>query len=143
TSQAINRSKEIGVRKVLGGNRKNLFWQMMGETALLVLLSMLLAFALAWLCLPLVKHITMITEPLQLITSDTLFLAAVLFFSVSVLSGFYPALIVSGFKPMLALKNKVNSASVGGISLRRGLVISQFAISQVLIIGTVVAVTQM
>ena len=143
TSQAINRSKEIGVRKVLGGNRKNLFWQMMGETALLVLISLLLAFALARLCMPLVKHITLISEPLTLITADTMLLALVLFVSVTILSGFYPALIVSGFRPMLALKNKVTSASVGGISLRRGLVISQFAISQVLIIGTIVAVTQM
>lgn len=143
TSQAINRSKEIGVRKVLGGNRKNLFWQMMGETALLVIISLLLAFALAWTCLPLVKHITLISEPLDLLTPETLLLSAVLFFSVTILSGFYPALIVSGFQPMLALKNKVTSATVGGISLRRGLVISQFAISQVLIIGTMVAVTQM
>src|SRR5690606_7196853 len=57
--------------------------------------------------------------------------------------GIYPALIVSGYKPVLALKNKMSSANIAGISLRRGLVITQFTISQVLIIGTIVAVSQM
>src|SRR6185369_10280465 len=55
----------------------------------------------------------------------------------------YPAMIVSGFKPAMALKNKITSANIGGISLRRVLVITQFAISQALIIGTIVAVSQM
>ncbi len=143
TSQAINRSKEIGVRKVLGGSRKDLFWQMMGETALIVLFSLLLAFGLAFLCQPLIKHITLITEPLELISTETILMAAGLWVLVTLVSGFYPSLVLSGFQPMLALKNKLSSAQVGGISLRRGLVISQFAISQVLIIGTIVAVTQM
>ena len=59
------------------------------------------------------------------------------------LAGLYPAFILSGFSPALALKNKITSASVGGISIRRSLVVTQFAISQILIIGTIVAITQM
>jgi putative ABC transport system permease protein len=63
--------------------------------------------------------------------------------AVIVLSGIYPALIVSGFKPILAIKNKITAASIGGIPLRRALVVAQFAIAQLLIIGTIVAVNQM
>jgi ABC-type antimicrobial peptide transport system permease subunit len=63
--------------------------------------------------------------------------------AVILLSGVYPSLVVSGFKPVLALKNKITAASIGGIPLRRVLVVAQFAISQLLIIGTIIAVKQM
>ncbi|MEO6979210.1 MAG: FtsX-like permease family protein, partial [Mucilaginibacter sp.] len=59
------------------------------------------------------------------------------------LSGLYPALVVSGFKPVSALKNKITAASIGGIPLRRALVVLQFGISQLLIIVTIIAVKQM
>src|SRR5207253_892181 len=62
---------------------------------------------------------------------------------VTVLAGAYPSFILSGFKPVLALKNKITSANIGGISLRRGLVVTQFAISQILITGTIIAISQM
>jgi putative ABC transport system permease protein len=56
TAQAVNRSKEIGIRKVLGSNRWNLFWQMMGETAVIVFTALILAIVLAHVCLPFIKH---------------------------------------------------------------------------------------
>ena len=143
TAQAVGRSKEVGVRKVLGGNRKQLFFQVMGETALLVIVAGIAAFALATLCLPFIKHIASIHEKLSLLTPQIFLFLGALLIVVTILAGLYPALIVSGFKPVLALKNKMSSAAVGGISLRRGLVVTQFAISQVLIIGTIVAVSQM
>jgi len=143
TAQAVSRSKEVGVRKVLGGNRFQLFWQMMGETALIVLFSLGLALLFAKLALPYIKHIASVQESLSLITpGNTIFLLSIALL-ITFLSGFYPSLILSGFKPAMALKNKINSASVGGISLRRGLVILQFAISQILIIGTIIAISQM
>ncbi len=143
TAQAVGRSKEVGIRKVLGSDRKLLFFQVMGETALVVLIAGIAAFAIATLCLPFIKHIASIREDLSLITPETmLFLVGVLAVC-TLFAGLYPALILSGFKPVLALKNNMTSARIGGISLRRGLVITQFAISQVLIIGTIVAVSQM
>ncbi|MBC7935268.1 MAG: ABC transporter permease [Rhizobacter sp.] len=143
TAQAINRSKEIGIRKVLGGRRSSLFWQMMSETALIVTLSLVIAISMAAACLPFISHIASIEEKLNLFTPEVLLFMLALAIVITILSGIYPSLILSGFKPIVALKNKVNSTSVGGISLRRALVVLQFSISQVLIIGTIVAVSQM
>jgi len=143
TAQAVGRSKEIGIRKVLGSFRRQLFGQVMGETAFIVIASVIFATALAALCLPFIKHIASIEESLGFLNWQTLFFLLALIVLVTLFAGLYPAMILSGFKPVLALKNKITSASVGGISLRRGLVVAQFAISQILIIGTIVAVTQM
>lgn len=143
TAQAVSRSKEVGIRKVLGGNRMQLFWQVMGETGLLVLFSIGLSLVLAKLALPYIKHIASIQESLPLLTITNSVFLICLAITITFFSGFYPSLILSGFRPAVALKNRITSASVGGISLRRGLVVLQFAISQILIIGTIVAIGQM
>lgn len=143
TAQAVGRSKEIGIRKVLGSYRRQLFNQVIGETAFLVIISVVLAIAIALVCLPFIKHITFISESLSIFNWQSLLFICTLIVVVTLFAGLYPALILSGFKPALALKNKITSATVGGISIRRGLVVAQFAISQVLIIGTIVAITQM
>ncbi len=143
TAQAVGRSKEIGIRKVLGSYRWQLFSQVIGETAIIVFISVLLALAIAIFCLPFIKHIASIQESLTFFNWQTIGFILLLMISVTILAGLYPAMILSGFNPALALKNKITSATVGGISLRRGLVIAQFAISQILIVGTIVAVAQM
>lgn len=143
TAQAVGRSKEIGVRKVLGSNRRQLFRQIIGETAFIVFASFIMAITIAFICLPYIKNVALIQEPLTLLNWQTFLFLFALGAVIIFLAGTYPALILSGFKPALALKNKITSSTVGGISLRRGLVILQFAISQILIIGTIVAVTQM
>ncbi len=143
TAQAITRSKEIGVRKVLGGSRKQLFWQMMGETGVVVLVATVLAVFIDLLAMPYIKNILTIQESLTLLRVDVVLAMLTGILVVTFLSGIYPSLILSGFTPSLALKNKITSATLGGISLRRGLVVTQFAISQILIIGTIVAVSQM
>lgn len=143
TAQAVGRSKEVGIKKVLGSNKKQLFWQMMGETFIIVLTSLLLAICIAFACLPFIKHIASIRENLSLFNVPTLFYICGICIAVTVFAGTYPSLILAGFKPILALKNNITSATVGGISLRRGLVVMQFAISQVLIVGTIVAISQM
>jgi ABC-type antimicrobial peptide transport system permease subunit len=104
---------------------------------------MIIAGAIAYVCLPSIKHIDSINEPLSIFKPETILFLVATAFVVIIFSGFYPSLVMSGFKPMTALKNKITSATIGGISLRRGLVVTQFAISQVLIVGTIVAISQM
>lgn len=143
TAQAVNRSKEVGIRKVLGSHRNNLFFQMMGETAMIVCIAVLIALLLAQAALPYVKHIASIEENLSLFTLPTLTLLVLLTFFVTLLAGLYPAFVLSRFNPITAIRNKLSAKQSGGVALRRGLVITQFAISQVLIIATIVAVSQM
>lgn len=143
TAQAVGRSKEIGIRKVLGSRRWQLFGQIIGETAFIVFASVLLAIGIAVFCLPYIKNIALIHESLDIFNWPTISFLILLSVSVILFAGTYPAFILSGFKPVLALKNKITSATIGGISIRRSLVVMQFAISQILIVGTIIAVTQM
>jgi putative ABC transport system permease protein len=143
TVLAVRRSKEIGIRKVLGSNRMQLFGQVMGETTFIVAAAIVLATVIAGLCLPYIKYISLVQETLSLFNWQTIVFLVGIFFLVTIFSGLYPAFILSRFRPVLALKNKITSATVGGISLRRGLVVTQFTISQVLIAGTIVAISQM
>jgi len=143
TAQSVGRSKEVGIRKVLGSSRGQLIVQVIGETTIIVMGALVLAIIVAEMALPYLKNIASVPDNIGLFNAGTtLFLAGVTF-TVIILSGIYPALVVSGFKPVLALKNKINAASIGGIPLRRTLVVAQFAISQLLIIGTVIAIKQM
>ncbi|RYU97592.1 ABC transporter permease [Emticicia agri] len=144
TAQAVNRSKEVGVRKALGSNKSQLRSQFLGESALITLMSVLVALLLAQITLPFLNNL--LHYPLSLSFIDNPFIVlflVVVSIVVIFLSGFYPALVISSFNPILALKSKVTAKSIGGISLRRGLVVSQFVIAQFLIIATLVVVSQM
>lgn len=143
TAQAVGRSKEIGIRKVLGSGKRELFWQIIGETGFIVGVALLAAITIALLCLPYIKNTALIHENISLFTMQGVSFLASLVVIVTLLAGTYPALVLSGFKPVQALKNKITSATIGGISIRRGLVVLQFAISQFLIIATIVAISQM
>jgi predicted permease len=143
TAQSVGRSKEVGIRKVLGSSRWQLIMQVIGETAIIVLLALILAIVVAKIALPYLKNIASVPDNIGLFNIGTILFLAAVTLTVIALSGIYPALVVSGFKPVLALKNKINAASIGGIPIRRTLVVAQFAISQLLIIGTVIAIRQM
>jgi len=144
TARALSRSKEIGVRKALGGFRSQIFWQFIGETAVIVVLSMILAFILVLLILPSVNHLFDTRLQIGLFGDGyVLILLFLLMWIVIFLSGSYPGLILSGFQPVLALKGKLSQKNIAGFSMRRGLVITQFTVSQLLIICTIVIVNQM
>jgi len=144
TAQAINRAKEVGVRKVLGAFRSQLITQYLGETFVITLLGAALAVVLAELLLPTLNKLLRLQISLNLFADLSVFsFLFLLILTVSLLAGLYPAFVLSHFMPALALKSKVNTSAGGGLFLRRGLVVFQFIISQMLIIGTIIVTTQM
>ncbi|HEX5151159.1 MAG TPA: ABC transporter permease [Parafilimonas sp.] len=144
TAQAVNRSKEVGVRKVLGSNRSQLAMQFLGETGLIVLLALIIAVIIAMFTLPFLNKLLEVHISMNFLNDPSL-IAFVLSAGIMItfLSGIYPAIILSGFNPITALKSRITAKMVGGISLRRALVVVQFAIAHILIIGMFIVVSQM
>ncbi|NJN34688.1 MAG: FtsX-like permease family protein [Saprospiraceae bacterium] len=144
TAQALQRTKEVGVRKVIGGTRTQLFWQFMAETALITSVSVLCAIFLTKVLTPSVNSLFLGVFEINLTISFSLFAFLVpLSLAIIFLSGAYPALVLSGFKPITALKGTIPTQKVGRISMRRGLVVFQFFITQLMIICTFVVASQM
>ncbi|MGA0560337.1 ABC transporter permease [Larkinella sp. VNQ87] len=144
TAQAIRRSKEVGVRKVLGSSRFQLVRQFLGETGFLTGLAVLLALLIAHFSLSSVAELLNIKLVVSLF-GDPVVLGFLILLAVftTVLAGFYPALVLSGYQPVLALKGKIRASKSGQLTLRRSLIVLQFTISQTLIIGTVIVYNQM
>ncbi|MEB2779845.1 ABC transporter permease [Algoriphagus sp. C2-6-M1] len=143
TAQAIGKSKEIGIRKVMGGSRLQVIGQSYGETFMVVFISAIISTVAATVLLPYLSKVGEVPDSIKLVTPSFLLFSTAIILGVTLLSGFYPALILSGFQPIQALKNKIQVAQIGGVSLRRSLVVMQFVIAQVLMIATVIAVKQM
>jgi ABC-type antimicrobial peptide transport system permease subunit len=143
TGQAITRAKEVGVRKVLGARRPQLIRQFMAETAMLVLLALVIGLAGSALFLPqLSKWLGIRISVDELGEPVVMALLAGVTIMVILLAGLYPAFVQSAFRPALSLKGTQNM-SLSGLTLRKSLVVVQFAISQLLIVGTVVVARQM
>jgi len=144
TAQALNRAREVGVRKAMGSTRAQLFWQFMSETGLIVLFSTGIGMMLAKLALPALNNLINSKLTMDLARDIPMygFLAALMVL-VTFLSGAYPGLALSGFRTVESLKGPADGRQAGGFSLRRLLVGTQFAISQALIIGAVVVTAQM
>ena len=143
TAQAIRRAKEVGVRKVLGAKKQQLIIQFLGETGLLVLISVVIGSLATWIFLPLINTwLDVKIDTSQLSDPSVLGLIALLIVSVIMLAGLYPAFVQSAFAPIKTLKSSP-SITLRGLSLRKGLVVVQFGISQILIIGTLVVALQM
>ncbi|MEO8112605.1 MAG: ABC transporter permease, partial [Ginsengibacter sp.] len=142
TIRAAERSKEVGLRKVLGALRNNLVWQFIGESVLLTTISCILSVGLLLLAMPWYNQLLGYSLVISWSSLPIyLFLAGVIVV-VGFLAGSYPAFFLSAFSPVQALKGKLRLGK-GGASFRQALVVVQFSISVFLIVGTIIIAKQM
>ena len=143
TARAVYRAKEVGLRKVVGSTRQGLIRQFLSESMMLTVFSLIIALLLTGLSLPYFNELLAKNYDILSITNFGIVSGiVVLVFIVSMLSGYYPALVLSGMKPVDVLKGKMQT-SAKGIQLRRSLVVFQFTISVGLVLGTLVVMDQL
>ncbi len=144
TAEAIKRSKEVGIRKTLGSSRSQLMFQFIGESFLVTLISVLLGIGFAQMGLNFLNPFLKLKLQMNFLQDQSLWVfITTCIVLVTFLSGVYPALVVSGFKPVFAIKNLAGNKNSSGYRLRQGLVVMQFFISQFFIISTIVLIQQM
>ncbi|MEO1051543.1 MAG: ABC transporter permease [Bacteroidota bacterium] len=142
TTRAMERAKEVGIRKVLGSSRKQLALQFLSESVIFNLIAVLLAVTIVQVSLPVLRSMT--NNPLVIAEGHLLsfwLLTAGLFLLGAVLAGFYPALILSSYQPSLIISGRLKHKR-GGMTLRKSLVIFQFVCSIFLIVGTITVYKQ-
>ncbi|MDO3629061.1 ABC transporter permease [Mucilaginibacter sp. BT774] len=142
TARSMLRSKEISMRKIIGAGKAHLFLQFIVETALLFTFAAILAIGLIFVLMPAFNQIA--GKEMSLRLSDY-HIWLVLLLSIGgtlAASSIYPALLLSSFEPLKALKGKI-SASIGDVLFRKILVVMQFSFSIILIIGTIVITGQL
>ncbi|ELR70265.1 putative ABC transporter permease [Fulvivirga imtechensis AK7] len=140
TARASRRLKEIGIKKTLGAGRVSLIFQHMGEAVLITFFALFLASLLTFMILPEFNELTGKQLSLQF-TPEIIGAAILIGLFTGLLAGSYPALYLSGFKPVSILKGKLN-ASFGEVWIRKGLVVFQFALSVIMIVGVLVVFQQ-
>jgi putative ABC transport system permease protein len=143
TARSVYRAKEVGLRKVVGSTRQGLIRQFLSESLVLTLMALLVAIAFTGLLLPLFNSLLAKTYTLSsLIQPEVLLGVTALILFVTALSGYYPAMVMSGMRPAEVLKGKIQS-STRGVQLRRALVVFQFVISVSLVLGTLIVLNQL
>jgi putative ABC transport system permease protein len=143
TSRSMERGKEVGIRKSIGADRRSLISQFLGESFIIVFLSTIVALGIVVFALPYMVDFT--GKELNLQTFLTwqaigVFVAVILL--IGLLAGSYPALVLSGFNPVMILKG-ISRSQAGGANLRKALVVFQFSLSIALIAGTLIVYNQM
>ncbi len=142
TARATSRAKEVGVRKVSGAGIRSLIGQFLGESILIAAISGVIALVLVQLILPVVNDFLQTTITLPFNNPGQISIFAAIILTTGTLAGSYPALVLSAFKPTHVLKSFSMSGQSHGAWIRKGLVVTQFAISVLLIIGTLVVKKQ-
>lgn len=143
TARSMERAKEVGIRKSIGADRGRLIFQFLGESLVIVALSAVAAMVFITAAIPMMNELTGKTfEINQLINWETVPLFLGIMLIIGLLAGSYPALVLSGFQPVMILKG-INKSDARGVNLRKGLVVFQFSLSIALIAGTIVVYSQM
>jgi putative ABC transport system permease protein len=143
TARSAKRAREVGIRRVLGALRPQLVKQFLGESFILSVVSLFLALIFVWLALPSFNSLTGKQFSFSFISNPVFLFALVgIVVAVGILGGFYPAIFLSGFNPIRTLKGRLAANGKSG-SFRRLLVLAQFTISIILIIGTLVIRNQL
>ena len=144
TARSFKRAKEIGVRKVVGADRKQLVFQFIGETILLAVLAVFVATVITSLLVPVLNNFTdksIVFNPIANPLLALLILGGGV--AIGILAGIYPAMVLSGFRPIVVLKNMKLFGTGSHIPwLRQGLVILQFALSALLIVSAIIVYKQ-
>ena len=134
-ARSVKRAKEIGIRKVIGGSRRQLIKQFLGESFLLCTIAFVLAIALVQLVLPVFDNLANKALSLSYLFDAKLITAYIVLYVITgLLAGFYPALVLSGYNPVQTLYNRFQIA--GKNYLQKSLVVLQFALASFLIIAT-------
>jgi putative ABC transport system permease protein len=142
TARSAQRAKEVGLRKVVGALRGQLIAQFIGESMLIAFLSLVLAIGVVALALPAFDHVAGKALSLRLSDGSLWLMLVGIAAATGLLAGSYPALYLSGFRPVAVLKNSLRGLG-GNLAFRNGLVIVQFVVSIVLLIGTFVVYSQL
>lgn len=139
----IDRSKEAGVRKVMGSSRSQLVFQFLSETIMITLIALLISSGLVELMIiELTSILGYRLEFHPFSDATTMLYLVVILLVVTMLAGLYPAVRLSRFQPVKALKNKIGGESNKGLTFRRSLIVFQLIISQVLVVCTIIVVQQ-
>ncbi|WP_143959812.1 ABC transporter permease [Litoribacter populi] len=143
TAKSTSRAKEVGIRKVVGAYRTHLIWQHLSESILVVLLSAVIAYVFVLTLLPVFNDLYQRGAGIEgLFELQNLLVIGGLILAVGIISGLYPAFVLSSFNPLSVLKGAFKN-SESGKSLRKSLVVVQFTISIALIVGTAIVYQQM
>jgi len=142
TARSLVRAKEVSVRKMIGAKKQQLFFQFITETFLLFCFAIALAIGLIFLLTPLYNNISGKNLSFDFSDVSVLKAAALAIFGTLIVSSVYPAILLSSFKPIEALKGKISSG-IGIAALRKGLVVFQFSISVILLVCTIIMSNQL
>jgi putative ABC transport system permease protein len=143
TARSALRSREIGIRKVAGAQRKEIIFQFLAESVFISLIAMVIAVAICWLSLPYLNRLSGLSMTMSSLLQWKIVLPLLLIpFVVGIISGIYPAVFMSSFQPVRVLKG-LFKVKQGGFSFRQVLVVAQFSISIILIVCTVIVFQQL